>query len=184
MKYCLMVKSIYHWFRAKTHPEVWIKSGVNDLKSVVKSVQRAIDQAELMAECQINDVFISLSGKHIASRIEKAWALFQMKVSQDGMDRAIHTAKSIKIGDEQRILHVILRILPSTTKKALNPLGLSGVRMEVSVHLISCHSDMARNIIKAVERCGLTVNKSCFSGLASSNAVITDDEKRARSMCC
>ncbi|MCV5648639.1 cell division protein FtsA, partial [Escherichia coli] len=57
------------------------------------------------------------------------------------------------------------------------PLGLSGVRMEVSVHLISCHNDMARNIIKAVERCGLKVEQLVFSGLAASNAVITEDER-------
>ncbi|MGR5456886.1 cell division protein FtsA, partial [Vibrio alfacsensis] len=90
------------------------------------------------------------------------------------MDRAIHTAKSIKIGDEQRILHVIPQEFTIDYQEGIkNPLGLSGVRMEVSVHLISCHNDMARNIIKAVERCGLKVEQLVFSGLASSNAVIT-----------
>jgi cell division protein FtsA len=155
------------------------KGGVNDLESVVKSVQRAVDQAELMAECKISDVYLSLSGKHIASRIEKGMGtISEEEVSQDDMDRAIHTAKSIKIGEEQRILHVIPQEFTIDYQEGIkNPLGLSGVRMEVSVHLISCHNDMARNIIKAVERCGLKVENLVFSGLASSNAVITEDER-------
>ncbi|WP_193001626.1 cell division protein FtsA [Vibrio litoralis] len=155
------------------------KGGVNDLESVVKSVQRAIDQAELMAECQITSVYLSLSGKHIASRIEKGMgAISEEEVSQDDMDRVIHTAKSIKIGEEQRILHVIPQEFTIDYQEGIkNPLGLSGVRMEASVHLISCHNDMARNIIKAVERCNLKVEQLIYSGLASSNAVITDDER-------
>ena len=155
------------------------KGGVNDLESVVKSVQRAVDQAELMAECKISNVYLSLSGRHIASRIEKGMGtISDEEVSQDDMDRAIHTAKSIKIGEEQRILHVIPQEFTIDYQEGIkNPLGLSGVRMEVSVHLISCHNDMARNIIKAVERCGLKVEQLVFSGLAASNAVITEDER-------
>lgn len=155
------------------------KGGVNDLESVVKSVQRAIDQAELMAECQISNVFLSISGKHIASRIEKGMgAISDEEVTQEDMDRAIHTAKSIKIGDEQRILHVIPQEFTIDYQEGIkNPLGLSGVRMEVSVHLITCHNDMARNIIKAVERCGLKVEQLVYSGLAASHAVITEDER-------
>ncbi len=155
------------------------KGGVNDLESVVKSIQRAIDQAELMAECQITSVYLSLSGKHIASRIEKGMgAISDEEVVQDDIDRVIHTAKSIKIGEEQRILHVIPQEFTIDYQEGIkNPLGLSGVRMEASVHLISCHNDMARNIVKAVERCHLKVEQLIYSGLASSNAVITEDER-------
>lgn len=155
------------------------KGGVNDLESVVKSIQRAVDQAELMAECQITSVYISLSGKHISSMIEKGMGpISDEEVSQDDMDSVIHTAKSVKIGDEQRILHVIPQEFAIDYQEGIkNPLGLSGVRIEVNVHLISCHNDMARNIIKAVERCGLKVEQVIFSGLAASNAVITEDER-------
>lgn len=155
------------------------KGGVNDLESVVKSVQRAVDQAELMAECQITSVYISLSGKHISSMIEKGMGpISDEEVSQDDMDSVIHTAKSVKIGDEQRILHVIPQEFAIDYQEGIkNPLGLSGVRMEASVHLITCHNDMARNIVKAVERCGLKVEHIIFSGLAASNAVITEDER-------
>ncbi|MBD1576878.1 cell division protein FtsA [Vibrio sp. S11_S32] len=155
------------------------KGGVNDLESVVKSIERAINQAELMAECQISNVYLSLSGRHIASRIEKGMgAISDEEVVQEDIDRVIHTAKSIKIGEEQRILHVIPQEFTIDYQKDIkNPLGLSGVRMEASVHLISCHNDMARNIVKAVERCNLKVEQLIYSGLASSNAVITDDER-------
>ncbi|KEY91130.1 cell division protein [Candidatus Photodesmus blepharus] len=155
------------------------KGGVNDLESVVRSIQRAVDKAELMAEYQISDVFLSLSDSHIASRIEKGMGtISDQEVSQEDMDRAIHTAKSIKIGNEQRILHVIPQEFTIDSQDGIrNPLGLSGFRIEVSVHLISCHSAMARNIIKAVESCGLKVDQLVYSGLAASNAVITDDER-------
>ncbi|MDA9556382.1 cell division protein FtsA [Vibrio sp.] len=155
------------------------KGGVNDLESVVKSVQRAIDQAELMSECSIEKVSISLSGNHIASRIENGMGtISDEEVSQDDIDRAIHTAKSVKVGDEQRILHVIPQEFTIDYQEGIkNPLGLSGIRMEVSVHLITCHNDMARNIIKAVERCGLEVENIVYSGLSSSSAVITEDER-------
>ncbi|PMH39782.1 cell division protein FtsA [Vibrio sp. 10N.286.49.B3] len=155
------------------------KGGVNDLESVVKSVESAVNQAGLMAECQVRRVFISLSGKHISSRIEKGMGtISDEEVTQDDMDRAIHTAKSIKIGDEQRILHVIPQEFTIDYQEGIkNPLGLSGVRMEVSVHIISCHNDMARNIIKAVQRCGLNVEQIVFSGLAASHAVLTEDER-------
>src|SRR5690606_27086598 len=99
--------------------------GVNDLESVVKSVQRAIDQAELMAECQISNVFLSISGRHITSRIEKGMGtISEGEVSQEDMDRAIHTAKSIKISEEQRILHVIPQEFTIDYQEGIkNPLG-------------------------------------------------------------
>lgn len=155
------------------------KGGVNDLESVITSVRRAVNQAEMMAECDIKNVYLSVSGKHITSRLEKGMGtVSDQEVTQEDMDRTIHTARSIKIGDEERILHVIPQEFQIDHQSGIkNPIGLSGVRMEVSVHIISCHDDMAKNIIKAVQRCGLNVEQLVFSGLAASDAVITDDEK-------
>ncbi len=125
------------------------KGGVNDLESVVKSVQRAVDQAELMAECKISRVFISISGKHIASRIEKGMgAISEQEVSQDDMDRVIHTAKSVKIGDEQRILHVIPQEFTIDYQEGIkNPLVLS-VRSTLyhakkCFHMLCFHSSLS-----------------------------------------
>nr|WP_086938445.1 cell division protein FtsA [Thaumasiovibrio occultus] len=155
------------------------KGGVNDLESVVKSVQRAIDQAELIADCRIESVFLSLSGKHINSLTEKGMVpISDKEVTQEDVDNVIHTAKSVKLSDELRTLHIIPQEFTIDYQEGIkNPVGLSGVRMQASVHMITCHNDMARNIEKAVERCGLTVDQLIFSGLASSYAVLTEDEK-------
>ncbi|MDP2568830.1 cell division protein FtsA [Photobacterium damselae subsp. piscicida] len=156
------------------------KGGVNDLESVVKSVQRAIDQAELMIDdFQISSVYLSLSGKHIRCQTEKGMVpISDKEVTQDDVDNVIHTAKSVKISDEHRTLHVIPQEFAIDYQEGIkNPVGLSGVRMEASVHIITCHNDMARNIVKAVERCGLKVEQLIFSGLAASHAVLTPDER-------
>ncbi len=155
------------------------KGGVNDLESVVRSVQRAINEAELMSDCKIRSVFLSLSGKHIHCQTERGMGtISDEEVTQDDVDMVIHTAKSVKIGDEQRVLHVIPQEYKIDYQDGIkNPLGLSGVRMEASVHLITCHNDTARNIEKAVERCNLQVDQLIFSGLAASHAVITADER-------
>jgi cell division protein FtsA len=122
------------------------KGGVNDLESVITSVRRAVNQAEMMAECDIKNVYLSVSGKHITSRLEKGMGtVSDQEVTQEDMDRTIHTARSIKIGDEERILHVIPQEFQIDHQSGIkNPIGLSGVRMEVSVHIISCHDDMAK----------------------------------------
>jgi len=155
------------------------KGGVNDLESVVKSVQRAVDQAELMADCQISSVYLALSGKHISCQNEIGMVpISEEEVTRDDVDNVVHTAKSVKIKDEHRILHVIPQEYAIDYQDTIkNPVGLSGVRMQAKVHLITCHNDMAKNIIKAVERCGLKVDQPIFAGLAASYAVLTEDER-------
>ncbi len=155
------------------------KGSVNDLESVVKSVDLAVNNAELMSDCKIRSVFLSLSGKHIQCQTERGMGTINDDdVTQEDVDMVIHTAKSVKISDKQRLLHVIPQEYKIDYQEGIrNPLGLSGVRMEASVHLISCHNDTAKNIEKAVERCGLKVDQLIFSGLAASYAVITPDEK-------
>ncbi|TEA27207.1 cell division protein FtsA [Candidatus Schmidhempelia bombi] len=155
------------------------KGGVNDLESVVKSIQRAIDQAELMADCQISSVYLSLSGKHVRCQNEIGMVpISEEEVTTDDVENVVHIAKSVRIIDEHRILHVIPQEYSIDLQEGIkNPIGLSGVRMKSKVHLITCHNDMAKNIVKAVERCGLKVDQLIFSGLASSYAVLTDDEK-------
>lgn len=155
------------------------KGGVNDLESVVKSVQRAVDDAELMADCQITSVYLSLSGQHIECQNEIGMVpISEEEVTQDDVDNVIHTAKSVKISDDHKILHVIPQEFAIDYQQGIKkPVGLSGVRMQARVHLITYHSDMGRNIVKAVERCGLKVDQLIFSGLAASYAVLTQDER-------
>lgn len=155
------------------------KGGVNDLESVVKSLKRAVDEAEMMADCQITSVYLGLSGKHIECRNETGMVpVSDEEVTQEDVDSVIHTAKSVRLSDEHRVLHVLPQEYSIDFQEGIkNPIGLSGVRMHAKVHLITCHNDMARNIEKCVERLGLRVDQLIFSALASSYAVLTDDEK-------
>ncbi|MFC3913312.1 cell division protein FtsA [Pseudaeromonas sharmana] len=155
------------------------KGGVNDLESVVKSLQRAVDEAEMMADCHISSVFLGISGRHIECRNEKGMVpISDEEVTQDDVDNVIHTAKSVRLPDEHRVLHVLPQEYSIDYQEGIkNPIGLSGVRMGAKVHLITCHNDMARNIEKCVERVGLKVDQMIFSALASSYAVLTEDEK-------
>ncbi|MBP8220338.1 MAG: cell division protein FtsA [Aeromonadaceae bacterium] len=155
------------------------KGGVNDLESVVKSLQRAVDEAEMMADCHISSVFLGVSGRHIECRNEKGMVpISDEEVSQDDVDNVIHTAKSVRLPEEHRVLHVLPQEYSIDYQEGIkNPIGLSGVRMGAKVHLITCHNDMVRNIEKCVERVGLRVEQLIFSALASSYAVLTPDEK-------
>lgn len=155
------------------------KGGVNDLESVVKSLQRAIDQAELMVDCQITSVYLALSGKHIRCQNEIGMVpIAEEEVTVEDVESVVYTAKSVRILDEHKILHVIPQDYAIDLQEGIkNPIGLSGMRMKAKVHLITCHNDMAKNIVKAVERCGLKVDQLIFSGLASSYAVLTEDER-------
>ncbi len=155
------------------------KGGVNDLESVVKSLQRAVDEAEMMADCHISSVFLGVSGRHIECRNEKGMVpISDEEVRQEDVDNVIHTATSVRLPEEHRVLQVLPQEYSIDYQEGIkNPIGLSGVRMGAKVHLITCHNDMVRNIEKCVERVGLRVEQLIFSALASSYAVLTPDEK-------
>lgn len=155
------------------------KGGVNDLNLVVQSIQRAIDEAELMADCRVSSVYLNISGRHIGCQNENGMVpINETEVTQDDVESVIHAAKSVPIAQERRILHVLPQEYVIDSQESIkSPIGMSGVRMEARVHIITCANDMAKNIQKAVERCELKVESLIFSALASSYAVLTDDEK-------
>ncbi|BAC24349.1 ftsA [Wigglesworthia glossinidia endosymbiont of Glossina brevipalpis] len=155
------------------------KGGVNDLEAVVQCVQQSINQAELTSECNIKSVYLALSGKHISCQNEIGIVpIPEEEVTQEDVENVVHTAKSVRIKNEHRILHVIPQEYTIDYQEGIkNPIGLSGIRMQASVHLITCHNGMAKNMIKAVRRCDVKVDQVIFSGLASSYAVLTEDEK-------
>ncbi|MBG21883.1 MAG: cell division protein FtsA [Idiomarinaceae bacterium] len=155
------------------------KGGVNDLNLVVQSIQRAVEEAELMADCRIASVYLNISGRHIACQNESGMVpINEAEVTQDDVDSVIHAAKSVPIAQERRILHVLPQEFVIDSQESIkSPIGMSGVRMESKVHIVTCANDMAKNIEKAVERCGLSVDRLIFSALASSYSVLTEDEK-------
>jgi cell division protein FtsA len=155
------------------------KGGVNDLNLVIQSVQRAVNEAELMADCQISSIYLGISGKHISCQNEKGMVPINDKeVTQEDVDNVIHTARSVPISAERRMLHVLPQEYSIDCQDGIkSPIGMSGVRMEAKVHIVTCANDMAKNLVKCVERCHLSADQLIFSALASSYSILTDDEK-------
>ncbi|ALS99653.1 cell division protein FtsA [Lacimicrobium alkaliphilum] len=155
------------------------KGGVNDLNLVVQSVQSAINEMELMADCRVSSVFMSISGRHVQCQNENGMVPINNKeVTQEDVDNVIHAARSVPIAAERRLLHVLPQEFTIDVQEGIkNPVGMSGVRMEAEAHIITCADDMAKNLVKCVERCELNDDQLIFSALASSYAVLTDDEK-------
>lgn len=153
--------------------------GINDLDSVIKCINVAINQAETMANCQISSLYLSLSGKNINCQNELGIVpIAEKEVTQYDVDSVIHTARSVRIQDDYRILHVVPQEYAIDGQEGIkNPIGLSGIRMQAKVHLITCHNDTVKNIIKAIEKCSIKVDQLIFAGLASSLAVLNDDER-------
>lgn len=155
------------------------KGSVTDLDSVVVAIDKALTRAEEMADCKVSSVNLSISGAHIESLNESGtWAIEDHEVTPYDVESVLHNARSIKIRDEQRLLHVIpQQYCIDSQGRINNPLGLSGVKLKADVHLITCHSDLVKNLEKAVERCGLAIDQLTFSGVASGVATLSEDEK-------
>lgn len=155
------------------------KGGVNDLNLVIESVQRAVNEAELMADCRISSVYLAISGKHISCQNESGMVpVNDSEVTADDVDNVIHAAKAVPMAAERKMLHVLPQEFSVDMQEGIkSPVGMSGVRMEAKVHIITCANDMAKNIVKCVERCDLRDDQLIFGALASSYSVLTDDEK-------
>ncbi|MEM0912750.1 MAG: cell division protein FtsA [Pseudomonadota bacterium] len=155
------------------------KGGVNDLLLVKESIKQAVSQMEIMADCQVSSVLMSISGRHVQCQNESGMIpINNQEVTQDDVDNVIHAARSVPIAAERKLLHVLPQEFMIDVQEGIkNPIGMSGVRMVAAAHIITCADDMAKNLVKCVENCDLSVDQAIFSALASSFAVITEDEK-------
>ncbi|MEM7294133.1 MAG: cell division protein FtsA [Pseudomonadota bacterium] len=163
-----------------SHPSRGMKKGVVvNIESTVQSIQRAVEEAELMAGCQINSVFAGIAGSHIRSlNSHGIVAIRDREVVQGDIDRVIDAAKAVAIPADQRILHVLPQEFVIDQQEGVRePIGMSGVRLEAKVHLVTGAVSAAQNIIKCVRRCGLEVDDIILEQIASSHSVLTDDEK-------
>lgn len=163
-----------------THPSRGMKKGVVvNIESTVQSIQRAVEEAELMAGCQINSVFAGIAGNHIRSlNSHGIVAIRDREVVQSDVERVIDAAKAVAIPADQRILHVLPQEFVIDQQEGIRePIGMSGVRLEAKVHLVTGAVSAAQNIIKCVRRCGLEVDDIILEQIASSHSVLTDDEK-------
>ena len=155
------------------------KGAVTNLDAVVIAIKTALKRAEEMADCQVSSISLSVSGAHIESLNESGtWAIDDHEVTAFDVESVIHNARSIKLRDDQRLLHVIPQQYSIDSQSGINnPLGLAGIKLKADVHLITCHNDLVKNLEKAVERCNLSVDQLTFSGVASSAAILSEDEK-------
>ena len=155
------------------------KGVVVNIESTVHSIQRAIEEAELMAGCEIHSVFAGIAGSHIRSlNSHGIVAIRDHEVAMSDVDRVIDAARAVAIPADQKILHILPQEFVIDHQEGIKePIGMSGVRLEAKVHIVTGAVSAAQNIIKCVRRCGLEVDDVILEQLASSYAVLTEDEK-------
>ena len=157
----------------------WRRGVVVNIEATVNAIQRALEEAELMADCKIRDVFTGIAGSHIKSfNSHGMFAIKDKEISQMDVDRVVETARAVNIPTDQQVLHTIPQeFIVDGQEDVRDPLGMSAVRLEVKVHIVTGAVSAAQNIIKCVRRCGLEVNDLVLQPLASAMAVLTEDEK-------
>ena len=163
-----------------SHPSRGLKKGVVvNIESTVHSIQRAVEEAELMAGCDIHSVHTGIAGSHVRSlNSHGIVAIRDREVSGGDVDRVIDAARAVAIPADQKILHILPQeFLIDNQEGIREPIGMSGVRLEAKVHMVTGAESAAQNIVKCIQRCGLEVDDIVLEQLASSYSVLTDDEK-------
>ncbi len=162
------------------HESSGMKKGmVVNIDATVAAIQRALGDAELMADCKIREVYTGIAGSHIRS--SNANGMVKIKdreVAQTDIERVVETASSLSLPGDQQILHILEQEFSIDGQEGIKkPLGMSGMRLEVEVHIVSGAVAAVQNIMKCVHRCGLEVREMILQPLASSKAVLSDDER-------
>jgi cell division protein FtsA len=163
-----------------SHESKGLKKGVVvNIEATVAAIQRALEEAELMADCKIASAFVGIAGSHIRSFNSTGMvAIKEREVTALDVERALDTARAVNIPTDQQILHVLRQeFIIDGQEDVREPIGMSGVRLEVKVHIVTGAVAAAQNIIKCVRRCGLEVNDLILQPLASARAVLLEDEK-------
>jgi cell division protein FtsA len=162
------------------HPSRGLKKGVVvNIESTTHSIQRAVEEAELMSGCEIHSVYTGIAGSHIRSMNSHGIvAIRDKEVMQDDIERVIDAARAVAIPADRKIVHILPQEFVIDNQEGIRePIGMSGVRLEAKVHLVTSAASAAQNIIKCIRICGLEVDDLILEQLASSEAVLTDDEK-------
>ncbi|KTT13566.1 cell division protein FtsA [Pseudacidovorax intermedius] len=160
-------------------PSNGLKRGVVvNIDATVQSIQQALKEAELMADCKIGRVYTGITGSHIRGINSSGMvAVKDREVSTTDVARVVETARAINISSDQRLLLVEPQEFVIDGQDVKEPIGMSGMRLEAKVHIVTGAQSAAENIIKCVRRCGLEVDQLMLNPLASSLAVLTEDER-------
>lgn len=162
------------------HESSGMKKGmVVNIDATVAAIQRSLEEAELMADCKIRDVYTGIAGSHIRGANANGMVKIKEKeVAQFDVDRVIETASSISLPADQQILHILEQEFSIDGQDGIKkPLGMSGMRLEVEIHIVTGAVAAVQNILKCVHRSGLEVSEMVLQPLASSKAVLAEDEK-------
>ena len=163
-----------------THPSRGLKRGVVvNIESTVYSIQQALEEAERMAGCEVQSVFTGIAGSHIDSMNSHGIvAIRDREVNSADVDRVIDAAKAVAIPADQQIVYILPQeFIIDRQDGVREPIGMSGVRLEAKVHIVTGAVSAAQNITKCIRRCGLNIGDIVLEQLASSHAVLTEDEK-------
>jgi len=162
------------------HQSKGLKKGVVvNIEATVESIQRALEEAELMADCKIRNVYTGIAGSHIRSFNSSGMvAIKDKEVTATDVARVIETAKAVNIPTDQQLLHTVPQeFIVDNQDDVREPIGMSGVRLEVKVHIVTGAVSAVQNIVKCIRRCGLEVSDLILQPMASAEAVLTADEK-------
>ncbi len=163
-----------------SHPSSGLKKGVvANIETTVNAIQRALEEVELMANCKIHDVYTGVAGNHIKSFNSHGMvAIKDREVSELDVERVMETAKAVNIPANQQVLHILNQeFIIDGQEDVREPIGMNGIRLEVKVHIVTGSISAVQNIMKCVLRCGLEVGDVVLQPLASSMAVLSEDEK-------
>ena len=163
-----------------THPSCGMKRGVVvNIETTMRAISQAVEVAEKSASTTIRAAYTGIVGSHIRGMNSHGIvAIRNQEVSHADIDRVIEAARAVAIPADQKILHVLPQEFFIDNQDGIrDPIGMSGVRLEAKVHIVTGAVSAAQNIVKCVERCGLQVNDVILEQLASSQAVLTEDEK-------
>ena len=163
-----------------SHPCEGLRKGVVvDIERTVASIQRALEEAELIAGCKIASAVVGIAGGHVRSFNSTGMVVVKdREVTRLDVERAIETARAVNVPADQQILHVLRQEFTLDGQEEVRePVGMSGVRLEVKVHIVTGAVSAVQNLVKCVRRCGLEVADLVLQPLASARAVLSDDER-------
>ena len=163
-----------------THPSIGLRKGVVvNIESTVESIQKAIEEAELMAGCEISSVYAGIAGGHITGFNSRGiFAIKGPEVTKNDVERVIDAARAVAIPMDREVIHVIPQEFIIDDQGGIqNPVGMSGIRLEAKIHIVTGAVTSAHNIVKCANRSGLDVCDIVLEPLASGEAVLTDEEK-------
>jgi cell division protein FtsA len=162
------------------HPATGMRKGVvANIEETVTAIQRAVEEAELMAGCQIYSVYAGIAGAHINSfNSHGVVAVRDSEVDESDVERVIESAKAVAIPNDQSILHVLPQEFIIDGQEGIrHPIGMNGIRLEANLHMVTASVSSEKNIEKCIRRCGLEVDDVILEQLASCQSVLTEDEK-------